>query len=202
MLTKSFIKERLARNCTTNIKYQESNEKHFLNNFKKNKSNINKLAAVLITLIPNGNDFNVLFTKRSDKLRVHSGQISFPGGVVEEDDFDEVSAALREANEEVGIDPVSVNILGMLDLYLTGTGYKVRPVIGLIKSEPEYKLSSEEVDYVFNVPLSFLIDNKNHQKIKNITHGKKRTFYLVEYNDYYIWGVTAGIILKLSEVLN
>ena len=202
MLTKSFIKERLARNRITNITRQDFNEKHFLNNFRKNKSNINKLAAVLITLIPNGNDFNVLFTKRSDKLRVHSGQISFPGGVVEEDDFDEVSAALREANEEVGIDPVSVNILGILDLYLTGTGYKVRPVIGLIKSEPEYKLSSEEVDYVFNVPLSFLIDNKNHQKIKNITYGKKRTFYLVEYNDYYIWGVTAGIILKLSEVLN
>ena len=203
MLTKSFIQNRLEINSTVMSQYSDSGKRIFLNNISTSKLNINKLAAVLIALIPNGNDFNVLFTKRSNKLRAHSGQISFPGGVVEQDDLDEISCALRETNEEVGIDPLLVNVLGILDLYLTGTGYNVRPVIGLLKSEPDYQISSEEVQYVFKVPLSFLIDVKNHKKIKiKNNYDEDRTYYALEYNDYFIWGVTAGIIVKLSQVLN
>ena len=203
MLTESFIQHRLKRNSSVTTQHPALTKRHILKNSSANSFSVNKLAAVLIALVPNGNDFNVIFTKRSSNLRVHSGQISFPGGVVEKDDLDEVSGALREAYEEVGIDPLSVNVLGILDLYLTGTGYKVRPVIGLLKSEPDYKISTEEVDYVFKVPLSFLIDVRNHKKIKkNITNHEVRVFYSLEYNDYFIWGVTAGIIVKLSEVLN
>ena len=162
----------------------------------------NKLAAVLIPLIPNKNDYDVLFTKRSDKLRSHSGQISFPGGVIEKNDHNEVSGALREADEEVGIKPNCVNILGLLDSYITGTGFKIHPVVGLIDSAQNYEICKEEVDYIFHVPLSFLINKNNHNKVNKIINGTERSFYVLEYNDYYIWGVTAGIIINLSEALN
>ena len=204
MLTANEIQLKLMRTSSQRI----YNNKDFLKgqeDLEKDntlKSDNNKPAAVLIPLIPNKNDYNVLFTKRSSELRSHSGQISFPGGVVEKNDYNEVSGALREADEEVGIKPNSVNILGLLDSYITGTGFKIHPVVGLINSAPNYEICEQEVDYIFYVPLSFLINKNNHNKVNKIINGTERSFYVLEYKKYYIWGVTAGIIINLSEALN
>jgi 8-oxo-dGTP pyrophosphatase MutT (NUDIX family) len=158
-------------------------------------------AAVLVPLIDRAEGMTVLLTRRTETLATHAGQISFPGGCVEPQDADAVAAALREAQEEVGLPPERVAVIGRLDTYVTRTGFEVTPVVGLV--EPPVPLAPDpaEVAEVFEAPLAFLIDRANHRRDSRVYNGATRHFYAMPWGDYYIWGATAGMLVNLSDVL-
>jgi len=160
-------------------------------------------AGVLVPLLPRSDGITVLLTRRTDDLDKHAGQVAFPGGRVDDTDVDVVAAALREAHEEVGLPSDTVDVLGCLDPYLTITGFEVVPVVGYVQSPPDTFIPEPgEVADVFEVPLSFLLDRGNHQKVKRVVNGLDRAYYAMPYESYYIWGATAGMIVNLAEVLN
>jgi len=158
-------------------------------------------AAVLIPLVAGDAELSVLFTTRSDELPSHPGQISLPGGKVDRGDDGPVAAALRETFEETGVSPRFVDVLGLLDTYQTRTGYRIVPVVGLVR--PGFTLRPEpgEVADIFDVPLRFLMDKANHQRHERVWKGRARQFYAMPYGERYIWGATAGIIRNLYERL-
>lgn len=158
-------------------------------------------AAVLVPLVERPNGLTMMLTQRTDHLEHHPGQISFPGGHVEPDDGTAEMAALREAEEEVGLERKHVQIIGRLDQYITRTGFTITPVVGLV--HPNYTIQPDEFEVaeVFEVPLSFLLDAKNHRRDSRVYKGTKREFYAMPYGDYYIWGATAGMIRNLYDVL-
>jgi 8-oxo-dGTP pyrophosphatase MutT (NUDIX family) len=158
-------------------------------------------AAVLVPLVDRAAGLTVLLTQRTEHLNAHAGQISFPGGRVEDSDADAVAAALRETEEELGLHPSHVEVIGELDLYVTRTGYAVTPVVGFVS--PPFSLNPDpfEVADAFEVPLDFLVDPANHQRHSRIYRGAERWFYAMPYGERYIWGATAGMIVNLSEVL-
>lgn len=166
--------------------------------------NIKRVSAgVLVPLINRDEGLTVLLTRRTDDLTKHAGQVAFPGGRVDESDTDQVEAALREAHEEVGIVPEIVEVLGCLDPYLTITGFEVLPVVGFVSPPPEtFRPEPGEVAAIFEVPLPFLLDRSNHQKVRRMVNGLERAYYAMPYESHYIWGATAGMIVNLSEVLN
>ena len=138
-------------------------------------------AGVLVPIINRDEGLTVLLTRRTDGLAKHAGQVAFPGGRVDDSDADQVEAALREAHEEVGI----------------------VPVVGFISLPPEtFRPEPGEVAAVFEVPLPFLLDRSNHQKVRRIVNGLERAYYAMPYGFHYIWGATAGMIVNLSEVLS
>jgi 8-oxo-dGTP pyrophosphatase MutT (NUDIX family) len=157
-------------------------------------------AAVLVPLITREGGTTILFTQRTAHLAAHAGQISFPGGAVEPGDADERTTALRETQEEVGIRPEQVDLLGRLDPYLTRTGYRVTPFVGLVQHPVAIEADPYEVADVFEVPLDFLIDPANLQRHSRELYGKPRYFYAIPYGDRYIWGATAGMLVNLMEV--
>lgn len=160
-------------------------------------------AGVLVPLINREDEMTVLLTRRSDDLNKHGGQVAFPGGRVDEDDADQVEAALREAHEEVGLVPDGVEVLGCLDPYLTITGFEVLPVVGFVSPPPaRFTPEPSEVAAIFEVPLAFLLDRSNHQKVRRTVNGLERAYYAMPYKKHYIWGATAGMIVNLSEVLS
>jgi 8-oxo-dGTP pyrophosphatase MutT (NUDIX family) len=162
-------------------------------------------AAVLVPLIdhPPGHKqgMTVLLTQRTAHLTAHAGQISFPGGRIEADDPDPEGAALRETEEEVGLPRDRVRLIGRLDTYLTGTGFEITPVVGLVT--PPFPLSIDpfEVEEAFEVPLSYILDPHNHQRVERQSAGHNRVFYVLPYEGRNIWGATAGILVNLAEVL-
>lgn len=158
-------------------------------------------AAVLVPLVERPEGLTVLLTKRTDHLDHHPGQISFPGGRVEDDDPTAEEAALREAEEEVGLERHQVEIIGRLDEYVVRTGFSVTPFVGLV--QPDYTLSPDdfEVAEIFEVPLSFFMDEKNHRRDSRTHKGEVREFYAMPYEDYYIWGATAGMLRNLYDIL-
>lgn len=158
-------------------------------------------AAVLVPIVERDDAPTVLLTQRTDHLTAHAGQISFPGGRMEEIDASREAAALRETEEEVGLGSEHIEIVGQLDLYVTRTGFEVTPVVGIVT--PPFSLSPDpfEVADVFEVPLSFIIDPANHQKESRLYNGMKRQFYVLPYENRYIWGATAGMLVNLAEVL-
>lgn len=159
-------------------------------------------AAVLVPLVENSAGLSVLLTKRTAHLDHHAGQISFPGGKMESTDADPVAAALREAHEEVGLDPARVEILGLLDRYTTITGFLVSPVVGLIRPPLELRLDPFEVAEAFEVPLSFLLDPANRQRhYRESADGLRRYYYAMPYGAYYIWGATAAMLVSFAEAL-
>jgi len=143
----------------------------------------------------------LMLTQRTDHLNDHPGQISFPGGRIEAADTSPEDAALREAEEEVGLIRDHVEVIGRLDQYVTRTGFSVTPVVGLVN--PAYTIQPDpfEVAEVFEVPLAFLLDPANHRRDSRIYKGTKREFYAMPYGEYYIWGATAGMIRNLYDVL-
>jgi 8-oxo-dGTP pyrophosphatase MutT (NUDIX family) len=160
-----------------------------------------KPAAVLIPIIERGQGLRVLFTRRADHLARHAGQVSFPGGRLHGDDDDEVAAALRETEEEVGLDRSFVTVLGELDRYETGTGFAIHPFVGIVRDGFQLKIDKSEVAEAFEVPLTFLMDPANHEPRTATWQGRERRFYGMTYDGHYIWGATAGILINLYERL-
>lgn len=155
-----------------------------------------KAAAVLVPIVEH-EEPTVLLTKRTDHLHHHAGQISFPGGRVEPEDKDLVDTALRETEEEIGLERGFVEIAGYLDEYQTGTGFHITPVVGFVRPGFALDLDDFEVAEAFEVPLSFLLDPANHQRHARVWQGKERRYYAMPYGDYYIWGATAGMLMNL-----
>lgn len=158
-------------------------------------------AAVLIPLVLRAEGVTMLLTQRTDHLRDHAGQVSFPGGRVEAHDESAVATALRETEEEVGLSPSHIEIVGELDLYDTRTGFRITPVVGLVEPGFTLTLDEFEVAEAFEVPLSFVLDPENHHKRSLVWRGTERHFYLLPYAEREIWGVTAGMIVNLYHCL-
>ena len=158
-------------------------------------------AAVLVGLVERSDGIGVLLTKRTPHLTDHAGQISFPGGRIDAGDADAVAAALREAEEEVGLPRNYVEMLGRLDTYVTRTGFEVTPCVGFVKPPELYHPDPFEVAEVFEVPLRFFRDPTSRKLESRMYQGKQRFFYAYPWGDYYIWGATAGMLNNLIEVL-
>ncbi len=158
-------------------------------------------AAVLIPVIAHAQELTVLFTQRTQHLKSHSGQVSFPGGRAEPGDASAEFTALREAQEEIGLALERVEIVGRLPEYHTRTGFRVTPVIGLIQPPLELTPDPREVESVFEVPLYFLLDPSNRQRRTRELQGKSVGFYVFEYQGHMIWGATAGMLVNLHKML-
>jgi 8-oxo-dGTP pyrophosphatase MutT (NUDIX family) len=159
-------------------------------------------AAVLVPVVLRQNGLTVLLTKRTDHLYDHAGQVSFPGGRVEQTDANPVATALRETHEEIGLAAHHIDVLGSLPRYYTGTGFAVTPVTGLI--QPSFTLAPDEFEVaeVFEVPLSFLTDPASyrlHQAV--LPDGSVRQYYSVPWEKYFIWGATAAMLRGMYQVL-
>lgn len=158
-------------------------------------------AAVLVPLVVHEDGLNVMLTKRTDHLNNHGGQISFPGGRVDDSDRDALHTALRETEEEVGLHSKDIEIIGELDEYIVGTGYLVNPIIGVIEPPFELTLHEGEVAEVFEVPLEFLITPENMKRHAREFEGIKRHYFAITWEEYFIWGATAGMLRNLSQRL-
>ncbi len=158
-------------------------------------------AAVLLPLILDDTP-RLLFTRRTDTLSHHSGQVSFPGGRREDKDVSPLETALRETMEETGIAPGFVTVAGYLERYLTGTGFDIQPVVGVLA--PGFALAPDpsEVAEVFEVPLAFLRDPANRRRETRLLLGRQRSFYAYTYDGYEIWGATAAIVVGLVQRLD
>ena len=139
----------------------------------------------------------VLYLRRNTELAFHGGYWVFPGGRVEEDDLDVVDTALRETEEEIGLDRSYIEVSGYLDDYETGTGFHITPVVGFVRQGFDLNLDDFEVAEVFEVPLEFLFDPSNHQRHSRDYNGRKRQYYAMPYGEFYIWGATAGMLMNL-----
>lgn len=157
-------------------------------------------AAVLIPIIDR-TEPTVLFTRRTDTMRRHAGQVAFPGGRIDPEDDSAVTAALREAHEEVALPPNEVRVLGTLDRYETGTGYSITPVVGLVTPDLPLVPCEAEVAAVFETPLAHLLDPANHQLREAEWQGRLRRYYAIDWETHHIWGATAGIIVNLARRL-
>lgn len=158
-------------------------------------------AAVLIPVVDHRDGATIILTKRTEKLRTHSGQIAFPGGSVDPSDASPQDAALRETEEEIGLDRSFVKVIGRLPDYVSGSGFRVAPVIGIVRPGFLLTLNADEVDNAFEVPLAFLMNEANHGRESREWQGHMRRYYVMPYGDHYIWGLTAGIIRELYERL-
>jgi 8-oxo-dGTP pyrophosphatase MutT (NUDIX family) len=158
-------------------------------------------AAVLVPIVERPHGLTVLLTQRSAHLHDHANQVSFPGGRCEETDLSPVFTALRETEEEIGLDPASVEVIGQLPEYRTATGFSVTPVVGLVRPPFELKPDRFEVAAVFETPLAFLLDPANRQRRRMEVGGVVRHYYAMSYEGYFIWGATAGMLVSLQRLL-
>jgi 8-oxo-dGTP pyrophosphatase MutT (NUDIX family) len=158
-------------------------------------------AAVLVPLIDHPAGMTVLLTLRTPHLSAHAGQIAFPGGSIEPADADSVAAALRETEEEIGLTRDHVSVIGRLDTYVTGTGFEITPVVGIISVPFPLAIDPIEVATAFEVPLAFILDPSNRQQMTRMQGERLRTFFAFPFENHYIWGATAGILVNLAEVL-
>ena len=151
-------------------------------------------AAVLIPLIAGDREYSFLFTERSKAVEHHKGQISFPGGVCDPPEEDPVIAALREMEEEVGIPPACVCVMGTMNEFWTPTGFQITPVVGIIAKLPPLKIQQNEVASVFTVPFSFFSDPANVRVEQRVVEGTRREIYYYDYGSHTIWGATAMML--------
>lgn len=158
-------------------------------------------AAVLVPVVDHGSEATLLLTKRTDTLRNHSGQVAFPGGRVDPGDGSPERAALRETEEEIGLAPGLVEVVGRMPDYVSGSGFRIAPILSVVRPDFRLTINTDEVDDAFEVPLSFLMDPANHTRSSRIWQERERYFYTMPFGERYIWGVTAGIIRTLYERL-
>ena len=158
-------------------------------------------AAVLLGLIERDTGLNVLFTQRAAHVSAHAGQVSFPGGRLEASDAGPVEAALREATEEIGLQPAFVRVVGRLSSFQTVTGFLITPVVGFIDAGFEARPDATEVDAVFEVPLSFLLDPKNVSVGHRERMGVRFRIYEFHYEGHHIWGATASILMNFKDII-
>ena len=158
-------------------------------------------AGVLIPVIERVAGLSVLLTQRSADLKHHAGQVSFPGGRMEEHDADVVQTALRETHEEVGIPPQAIDVVGYLPPMPTVTGYAVTPVVGLVSADVPLRIDRTEVEYAFEVPLAFLLDRRNERALERVYEGRRIPTVEFHYEGERIWGATAHILVELRRIL-
>lgn len=158
-------------------------------------------AAVLMPIVMRDEMPTLLLTLRTAHLHDHAGQVSLPGGRVDASDASAIETALREAEEEVGLDRDLVEVLGTLPDYLTGTGFRVTPVVALVRPTMSLRADPFEVAEIFEVPLTFLMNGANHQRRTLDVPGGRRRFYAMPYQRYFIWGATAGMLRNLFHFL-
>lgn len=158
-------------------------------------------ASVLVPVMDRPDGLTVLFTRRTEFLKSHAGQISFPGGRAEAHDRFPSDTALREAEEEIGLSKSRVEVLGCLPDYATISGYRVTPVVALVHAGAEMHPDSSEVAEIFEVPLQHLLDPTNHQRNTMVHGGSERHYYAFPFERHYIWGATAGMLMNLYQYL-
>jgi len=169
---------------------------HFEDDITPSPSRLLRPAAVLVPIIERDEDLTILLTRRADHLESHSGQVSFPGGKMQDEDENHIATALRETHEEVGISKTHIELIGQLDPYETGTGFIIQPVVGFVAPDVELVLDPGEVAEAFEVPFSFLMDPANHSRERMFWRGKMREFYEMPYNGQRIWGATAAMLVN------
>ena len=158
-------------------------------------------AAVLVPIVTHREALSVLFTQRTTHLKNHAGQVSFPGGRAEPGDATPEFTALRETQEEIGLPPEQAEIIARLPDYFTRTGYRVTPVVGLLTPPLALTPDPREVEEVFEVPLAFLLDPRNHQRETREIQGRTVAYYVMRYESRTIWGATAGMLVNLYRHL-
>ena len=158
-------------------------------------------AAVLVPLFKKGGGCHLLFTKRSDQVKYHKGEISFPGGVVDEEDLELISTALREAHEEIGLRESDIQIVGVLDDIVTITEFIVTPIIGLFPYPYPFKVSEMEISELIEVPLSSLLDEDCFSEREIFRGGQKEIVYAYQYGKHTIWGATARILKQFLDLI-
>ena len=154
-------------------------------------------AAVLVPIVDHPSGLTVIFTQRTSHLKAHSGQVSFPGGRAEPGDPTPEFTALREAQEEIGLALERVEVLARLPEYNTRTGFRVTPIVGLLTPPVPLTPDPREVEEVFEVPLAFLLDPRNHQRETRELQGRTVAYYVMRYGSHTIWGATAGMLMNL-----
>jgi 8-oxo-dGTP pyrophosphatase MutT (NUDIX family) len=160
-----------------------------------------RAASVLVPIVNRTPDITILLTQRTEDMPSHAGQVAFPGGRWQENDADAVATALRETEEEVGLDRKFVDVIGSYDHYLTGTGYEITPVVGIVTPGFTTRADPREVADVFEVPLDHFLDEANHRIDSRQAQGRERRFYAMPYGQRYIWGATAGMLKNLQFIL-
>jgi 8-oxo-dGTP pyrophosphatase MutT (NUDIX family) len=157
-------------------------------------------AAVLVAVVM-GAEPSVLLTKRTSHLARHPGQISFPGGRIDPDDSGPEAAALREAFEEIGLEPASVEVLGRLTDHVTGTGYRITPVLAVVGAGLTYTVSAHEVEAIFELPMRVVLDPTAPRRQRQHVGGVWRDYWVWPHPEHFIWGATAAILVQLAERL-
>lgn len=160
---------------------------------------MHRAAAVLIPVVAHPDGATILLTRRAEHMKDHAGQIAFPGGKMDAADKSPLNTALREAQEEIGLDRRFIAPLGYLDPYLSSSGFRIVPVVAMIDPAHQLTVDPGEVESTFEVPLGFLMDPTRHETHEREWRGAMRRYYAMPYGDYYIWGVTAGILRNLYE---
>ena len=195
------LRSNLKKNMHSNLvlsssfKYKQDKQKKILTG-KYTK------AAVICLFDFTSTEFNTILTLRSKNLKDHPGQISFPGGKVNKSE-NFTACAIRETSEEIGIKKKNINIIGEMNMYLSGSNFLIRPIIGLTKGDYKISLNKKEVDKIINFPISYLFESKNRTKSNYIDkYDKKKKFYYdINWNQYRIWGTTAIILVHLSKII-
>ncbi len=158
-------------------------------------------ASVLVPLVCRESGITVLLTQRTEDMPSHAGQIAFPGGRRQVEDVDATATALRETEEEVGLTRDFIDVIGALDLYRTGTGYQITPIVGIVTPGFTMRADPREVADVFEVPLAHFLDERNHRIDSRVWQGRERRYYAMPYGERYIWGATAGMLKNLHFIL-
>jgi 8-oxo-dGTP pyrophosphatase MutT (NUDIX family) len=170
--------------------------RQFLETFQRQECSSRDLlpAGVLVPLFERNGELHVVLTQRTDKVKHHKGQISFPGGVKNEQDTTIIETALRETEEEIGLSRNAMNVLGMLNDFQTPSGFCITPVVAFLLSVPSFSINTAEVSQIFDVPLSFFLDARNERVERHERSGKMMNVYFFRYGQYEIWGATAAML--------
>ncbi len=160
-----------------------------------------RAASVLVPIVNRTPDVTILLTQRTEDMPSHAGQVAFPGGRRQDSDADAVATALRETEEEVGLDRKFIEVIGAYDHYRTGTSYEITPVVGIVTPGFTIRADPREVADVFEVPLAHFLDERNHRIDSRMAQGRERRFYAMPYEGRYIWGATAGMLKNLQFIL-